>query len=202
MMHLQKTISCHFVALIVYLVIVQVNSFSLAPIAAVKSKRVIKSSSYCPFTNRQSTLNEEIFKHQRFAVDDGNEDVTSTSESILLNTSDQVVLGGTGTVASLIMLYSEFVLKTTGCGLPAGPLGLVGAIEGLSYLSVTALVLFSLYSKITTGKGLPAGPKGILGAAEGLSFFAIVFGLFVLSFQVIDYGYIPNAVPMEGGMCK
>jgi hypothetical protein len=24
----------------------------------------------------------------------------------------------------------------------------------------------------------------------------------VLGFQIADYGYIPNAVPMEGGMCS
>ena len=27
-------------------------------------------------------------------------------------------------------------------------------------------------------------------------------GLAVLGFQIVDYGYIPNAVPMEGGMCS
>ena len=55
---------------------------------------------------------------------------------------------------------------------------------------------------ILQGSGLPAGPGGILGLAEGLSFLSILTGLFVLGFQIIDYGYIPNAVPMEGGMCE
>jgi hypothetical protein len=41
-----------------------------------------------------------------------------------------------------------------------------------------------------------------LGAAEGLSFLAILAGVVVLVFQVVDYGYIPNAVPMDGGMCS
>ncbi len=103
---------------------------------------------------------------------------------------------------SLIMLVSEYVLKTTGCGLPAGPLGLIGAAEGISYLGVTALACFSIYTKVKTGSGLPAGPKGILGLAEGLSFLALAVGVAVLAFQVLDYGYIPNAVPSEGAICQ
>ena len=116
--------------------------------------------------------------------------------------NDQVALGVVGTKMSLIMLCSEFVLKTTGCGLPAGPYGLIGAAEGISYLGVTGLAAFSIYSKVKTGSGLPAGPKGILGLAEGLSFLAIAVGVGVLLFQVLDYGYIPNAVPVEGGICQ
>lgn len=99
------------------------------------------------------------------------------------------------------MLYSESVLFRTGCGLPAGPLGLVGAVEGLSYLGVVVLVGYSLYVKIRTGRGLPEGPGGVLGAAEGMSYLAVFAGFWVLVAQVANYGYIPNAIPTEGGMC-
>mmetsp|Transcript_26571 Transcript_26571/g.32186 ORF Transcript_26571/g.32186 Transcript_26571/m.32186 type:complete len:190 (+) Transcript_26571:154-723(+) len=116
--------------------------------------------------------------------------------------SDQIIVGTAGSLAALIVLYSEFILSQTGCGLPAGPFGLVGAAEGLSYLSVVGLVCYSLYTKIKTGSGLPAGPAGVLGAAEGLSFLAALFGIVVLVLQIGNYGYIPNAVPMEGGMCQ
>lgn len=129
-------------------------------------------------------------------------DDDSSSPQQELGDNDQVVLGSIGTLAALIVLYSEFTLKTTGCGLPAGPAGLVGAAEGISYLVVVALCGYSLKSKFQTGAGLPAGPGGLLGAAEGLSFLAIVAGIGVLGFQIMDYGYIPNAVPMEGGMCN
>jgi hypothetical protein len=115
---------------------------------------------------------------------------------------DQAALGAAGTAAALVVFGSEFTLKTTGCGLPAGPFGILGAAEGISYLGVVALAGFSLYAKLRTGRGLPSGPGGILGAAEGLSFLAIAAGLVVLGFQIADYGYIPNAVPMEGGMCS
>ncbi|GAX86532.1 hypothetical protein CEUSTIGMA_g13939.t1 [Chlamydomonas eustigma] len=116
-------------------------------------------------------------------------------------TNSTEVLTGVSGVAVPVMLFSEFTLKTTGCGLPSGPLGLYGAIEGLSYLWVVGLVGYSVYTKTTTGKGLPSGPYGLLGAAEGMSYLAILCGLVVLGFQVTEYGYIPNAIPVEGGKC-
>jgi hypothetical protein len=132
---------------------------------------------------------------------DNNKD-DNISPSFLANESDQTLLGVVGTVAGLVTLYSEYTLKTTGCGLPAGPFGLVGGIEGVSYLGVVGFAGVSLYKKLKTGSGLPAGPGGLLGAAEGLSFSAILAGVVVLGFQITDYGYIPNAVPGEGQMCK
>lgn len=52
------------------------------------------------------------------------------------------------------------------------------------------------------GSGLPAGPGGLLGAAEGLSFLAALAGLLALALQLFNFGYIPNAIPMDGGMCS
>lgn len=76
------------------------------------------------------------------ADDDDNE--------IQLAESDQIVVGGFGTLAALITFFSEYTLKTTGCGLPAGPLGLYGLAEGLSYLAVTGIAAFSLVTKVKT----------------------------------------------------
>lgn len=125
-----------------------------------------------------------------------------SSSPVRFSDSESTLLGAAGALASVIMLYSESVLFRTGCGLPAGPAGLVGAAEGVSYLGVVALVGFSLFTKVRTGSGLPAGPAGILGAAEGLAYLAVFAGFWVLVAQVTNYGYIPNAVPMEGGMCQ
>lgn len=47
-----------------------------------------------------------------------------------------------------------------------------------------------------------SGSEKYLVAAEALSYLAIVYGLVVLALQIVNYGYIPNAVPMEGGMCQ
>ena len=113
-----------------------------------------------------------------------------------------ITYGFLGLVANPVMLWSLYTLKTTGCGLPAGPGGLIGALEGVSYLVVGGFVAAALYKKVTSGSGLPAGPGGILGAAEGLSFLTAFAGLVVLGCQIVDYGYIPNAVPYEGGVCS
>ncbi|XP_022751378.1 uncharacterized protein LOC111300040 [Durio zibethinus] len=72
-----------------------------------------------------------------------------------------------GLVASPVIAWSLYTLKTTGCGLPPGPGGSIGALEGLSYLVVVGIVGWSLYTKAKTGSGLPNGPFGLLGAAEG-----------------------------------
>ena len=40
------------------------------------------------------------------------------------------------------------------------------------------------------------------GAAEGFSFLSAVAGLAVLGFQLAEYGYLPEAVPIAGGMCS
>lgn len=79
-------------------------------------------------------------------------------------------IGTAGIISNIVCDYSLFVLKTTGSGLPAGPFGLEGALEGISYLVVTGVFGWSLVTKVKTGSGLDAGPLGLLGAAEGLSF--------------------------------
>jgi hypothetical protein len=164
-----------------------------------------------PRTIRREVSNElttammpslQLSTHRSFPtqLSEGSENEFDTS--ISLSETDQGIIGSVGCVTALIMMYSEYVLKTTGCGLPAGPAGIVGLSEGLSYLSVIAIVATSLFTKVRTGSGLPAGPGGVLGAAEGLSFLAVVVGIVVLASQILQYGYIPNAIPMEGGMCS
>ena len=124
--------------------------------------------------------------------DDNNEAITAASLSI------DAVLGIT---ASLVVLYSEYTLKTTGCGLPAGPFGIVGAIEGLSYLGVVGICANAV-SNYFSGEGDNGSDNGARRLATTLGISAALAGVLVLGFQVMDYGYIPNAVPMEGGMCK
>ena len=125
----------------------------------------------------------------------GDDDDVNENEGLLL------AAGLGGVVASCVTGYSLYTLKNTGCGLPAGPGGIVGAIEGISYLGVAGLLGASAYAKKTTGSGLPAGPYALLGLAEGVAFVLALAGVYVGIAQIIDYGYIPNAVPVEGGKC-
>jgi hypothetical protein len=130
---------------------------------------------------------------------------TITSQSSSGFDVDFDIIGIFGILASMVVLRSEFVLKTTGCGLPAGPFGIVGAIEGMSYLGVVGTAATAIVTATSANNDDNDNNNniGILRrVAISLSVSAIIFGIVVLVFQIFDYGYIPNAVPMEGGMCE
>lgn len=150
-------------------------------VAAVKFSGRGEHGSAVPNTSRTSTIRMQIIR--------------MTPEA-------ELSAGIVGLVVQPIMWWSLFALKTTGCGLPAGPFGLLGLSEGISYLVVIGLVGAALINKFTSGKGLPSGPYNLLGLAEGLSFLTALAGLGVLGFQLLDYGYLPEAVPIEGGVCS
>ena len=101
-----------------------------------------------------------------------------------------------GLVSNPVMWVSLSSVATTGGGLPAGPFGFVGLLEGVSYLVVVGYVGASVYKKVTTGAGLPAGPAGLIGACEGLSYLSLVAGLAVLAFVATGQGCVPNAQPL------
>uniref|UniRef100_A0A7C8ZEA6 Uncharacterized protein n=1 Tax=Opuntia streptacantha TaxID=393608 RepID=A0A7C8ZEA6_OPUST len=104
-----------------------------------------------------------------------------------------------GLIAAPVIGWSLYTLKTTGCGLPPGPGGSIGALEGVSYLVVVGIVGWSLYTKAKTGSGLPNGPYGLLGAVEGLSYLSLLAILVVFGLQFLDKGYIPG--PLPGDQC-
>ncbi len=104
---------------------------------------------------------------------------------------------GGGLIAVPVVAWSLYTLKTTGCGLPPGPGGSIGALEGVSFLVVFGVVGWSVYTKVKTGSGLPSGPFGLLGAVEGLSYLTILAILVVFGLQFLDYGFIPGPVPGE-----
>lgn len=188
-------------AAIVLISAVVPNVFGFSPPGAV-TKNIMHPHQMCSFSRCRLPMQQSLshYNNKRYITKIRAQEEDELPEEISIESP--FLLGISGLIASIIVLYSESVLFNTGCGLPAGPFGLVGAVEGISYLGVVGLIGFSLYAKIKTGKGLPAGPAGILGAAEGVAYLAALAGILVLIAQVTNYGYIPNAVPMEGGMCK
>uniref|UniRef100_A0A7S0KC49 Uncharacterized protein n=1 Tax=Ostreococcus mediterraneus TaxID=1486918 RepID=A0A7S0KC49_9CHLO len=110
----------------------------------------------------------------------------------------EAVAGVVGLASTVVCGYSLYVLQNTGCGLPPGPFGLVGGLEGISYLVTGGLIVGSAGKKIVTGSGLPAGPGGVLGGAEGIAYLLALYGIFVF---VSMGGDLPNAIPTEGGKC-
>lgn len=87
-----------------------------------------------------------------------NDDLSNGKDDSLYQT-----IGIVGVVSNIVCDYSLYVLKTTGSGLPAGPYGLEGGLEGISYLAVVGIFIWSISTKVKTGSGLPAGPLGLLG---------------------------------------
>ncbi|KAL3813216.1 hypothetical protein ACJIZ3_014484 [Penstemon smallii] len=102
-----------------------------------------------------------------------------------------------GLVANPVIGWSLYTLKTTGCGLPPGPGGSIGALEGVSYLAVVGIVAWSLYTKTKTGSGLPNGPFGLLGAVEGLSYLSLLAIIVVFGLQYFVTGSIPGPLPSD-----
>jgi hypothetical protein len=103
-------------------------------------------------------------------------------------------------LAQPVVWISLYFVVTTGGGLPAGPFGLLGALEGISYLAVVAIVAVSLCNKLvavtmkstTTGSAdvseavssLPRKESLVLGAAvQGLSYLTLLLGLLALIAQ-------------------
>ncbi|XP_051126813.1 uncharacterized protein LOC127248493 [Andrographis paniculata] len=102
-----------------------------------------------------------------------------------------------GLVATPVIGWSLYTLKTTGCGLPPGPGGSIGALEGVSYLVVVGIVAWSLYTKSKTGSGLPNGAFGLLGAVEGLSFLSLLAIVVIFGLQFLQNGSIPGPLPSD-----
>ncbi|PIA52589.1 hypothetical protein AQUCO_01000459v1 [Aquilegia coerulea] len=113
-------------------------------------------------------------------------------------TLEKVAIVG-GLISTPVIGWSLYTLKTTGCGLPPGPVGSIGALEGVSYLAIVGIVGWSLYTKSKTGSGLPNGPYGLLGAVEGLSYLALLGILVVFGLQFFEQGSIPG--PLPGDQC-
>jgi hypothetical protein len=127
---------------------------------------------------------------------DGNEYVDSLRAGNVEAIAGTVVL-----VACVVTSFSLWTLFSSGCGLPPGPFGVFGAAEGVSYLAVAGTVVAATVKKFKTGSGLPAGPGGVLGGAEGVAFLVALVGIGVGAHQLLEYGFVPEAVPTEGGKC-
>jgi len=135
-----------FSALIITLFAVSTSSFSSWNYQY-KTPIHLKSQGHQKFAMHPFSATHNTPSSSRLNLDSNDESDVSTA---LLADSDQLLLGVASTTAGFITLYSEYVLKSTGCGLPAGPFGLVGAAEGVSYLGIVGMGAFSLYQKFKT----------------------------------------------------
>lgn len=111
----------------------------------------------------------------------GNNDSNETESS------SSSIVGTLGLIAQPIVWISLISVAMTGGGLPPGPFGLLGALEGISYLVVVGLVATAIVSRENShGSNL----------AQQLSLGTIVVALLVLFKLVADQGCVPNAKPL------
>ena len=102
------------------------------------------------------------------------------------------VLESVGLVSQPIVWISLYSVATTGHGLPAGPGGSIGAVEGIAYfLVVVAMAL--LPTSVTAGGNDDDGGSSL---ARTLSRTSIAVGLLVLAGVAVGKGCVPNAKPI------
>lgn len=107
-----------------------------------------------------------------------------------------------GLIAQPVVWISLVSVATKGQGLPAGPFGLVGAIEGLSYLLVVVLGVVGPVSR-TLGRVRRGGntrvkddDDAVSSLAESISLVTIILALLAVSKLMVGEGCIPNARPL------
>ena len=79
-----------------------------------------------------------------------------------------------GLAAQPVVWTSLYFVATTGGGLPAGPFGLLGLLEGLSYVAIVGLVGSALLSRATTPE--QSARRGLLRLAQNLSLISVAVG--------------------------
>ncbi len=159
--------------------LVNVASFSTPKIIAARHVHTIsnlhKAEHYAEL--------QSLYRRQRSCVYMGESDNDLSDANSLDN-----IVGSAGAVSQPVVWLSLYFVATTGGGLPAGPFGLFGAVEGLAYLSVVGLVIRSIFVRDKA--------SGILGTAENLSLLTLGASLLVLASLVAQQGCIPNAKPL------
>ncbi|KAL8200459.1 hypothetical protein R6Q57_011798 [Mikania cordata] len=160
---------------------------------------LLRSPSSTPYISQCCLYNQSLHTSRRripvVSMAKQTDDQVSTT-----GVAETLAISG-GLIATPVIGWSLYTLKTTGCGLPPGPGGSIGALEGVSYLVVVGIVGWSLYIKSKTGSGLPNGPFGLLGAVEGLSYLSLVAILVVFGLQLYQQGSLPGPVPVPGDQC-
>lgn len=121
-----------------------------------------------------------------------NEESSSSSFGPLLDQMKTAI----GLISQPVVWTSLFFVATTGAGFPAGPFGLLGALEGLSYLVIVGTVSSSVYRKITNEDESFASRSRLSLMVEPLSYATLFVGILTLASLAVQQGCVPNAKPL------
>ena len=161
----------------------------------VDKQRIRDSSRNTPSQfGRQHRRYKRVWDSRIFSKNDG-ESSSSTGKFNPSSSPLTTAAISSGLIAQPVVLTSLYYVRTTGAGLPAGPFGLLGALEGVSYLVVLGFCIRSLYFK-ATNTITTTGSGGLLDAVQSLSVLSVLAGLVTLGGLVVDQGCVPNAKPL------
>jgi hypothetical protein len=143
---------------------------------------------------------------------DGDDKDTVVDEKEPTNPGKIVIWSGL--LAQPIIWASLVSVKTTGAGLPSGPFGIVGAVEGISYLLLLGWAGAGAWRRLrqndededdnlslsssssSSSSSSIKSSQSLAWLVENLSALSLVLGLLVLVSLVIDEGCVPNAKPI------
>ena len=118
----------------------------------------------------------------------------------------QTAEGLSYTVVAGFALASVVTRVTTGSGLREAELD--AAAADVAALKAAAannpadrLASQRAQASMAKAEAVAGLPSQVLNAAEVLSLVTAVVGLIVLALQIVEYGYIPEALPLEGAVC-
>lgn len=142
----------------------------------------------------------------RLAASNGNGDMDERNKNVgRTNVSAGSMLDWVGIAVQPIVWISLVSVATTGGGLPAGPFGLLGAVEGLSYLLVVGLAGAAIWGgtrrSFVVGGGRDdddssSDSPSSTTVSERLSLATLGLALLVLVKLIADQGCVPNAKPI------
>lgn len=178
--------------MLLILSLVSVSSLVMTTTRPLRRQGVMKSvvKRYNPLNDRSKQLLSSHYKHAVTSLTPlGMSGSVDDDLSNVKNDSLYQIIGIVGVASNIVCDYSLYVLKTTGSGLPAGPYGLEGGLEGISYLAVVGIFIWSITTKVKTGSGLPAGPLGLLGTVcDGWLFSRAMMLMILMRLRILMRG--------------
>jgi len=153
------------------------DSPTLAPKPLARSTGALSTSARYASRRQSSRV---ILQSSEKNDNDNNSEDRDENDSV----NGDALVGYVGVACQPVVWASLYLVATTGGGFPAGPGGLLGALEGVSYLAVVAFAL------------VPSSTSLLSSTATNLSRITIGVGLVVLAGLVADQGCVPNAKPI------
>ena len=184
----------HRPLLLMLLVAIATNSHNYAAQGFSIDAPVPRFCSMVPASSLDQPLHHEIQNRRHRRLGNDNVRLHMKFNNGDSEPNNNALVSAVGVGAQPIVWISLATVATTGAGLPPGPFGLLGALEGMSYLIMLALVGKVVYQNFVGDRD--ATSSNSTEFAERLAIFSLSLGLLVLASLVEKQGCVPNAKPI------